>query len=301
LPLPHVGGSDIAGTVEQVGGGVLGWSKGDRVAVNPSLSCGRCDMCAIGEDCLCKEYRILGEHTWGGFAEFVKVPAANLVRIPEGFKFETAAAAPLASMTAWRAVVTRGGLRAGETLLVIGGGGGVATFAIQIGKLCGARVICTTGSDDKAKRLRALGADETVVAADGEFGRAVWDHTGRSGADVVVDYSGKDTWPQALRCVRKRGRLLTCGATSGYDAITDLRYVWVREIDIRGSDGWTREDLVELLRLVERRELRPVVHALFPLSQVRAALAELEERRAFGKVIVIPDALYPDVEHDAKR
>jgi NADPH:quinone reductase-like Zn-dependent oxidoreductase len=187
---------------------------------------------------------------------------------------------------------TRAELTSGETLVVVGASGGVGVACVQLAKRIDARVIACTSTDGKAERLRALGADETVVAPDGQFGRAVWDHTGRKGADVVVDYSGKDTWPQSLRCVSKGGRLTTCGATTGYDAVTDLRYLWVREIDIRGSDGWTREGLVTLRDLVAAGELRPVIHGVFPLSRAREAYAELEERRAFGKVVVVPDSLY---------
>src|SRR5207253_11175148 len=163
------------------------------------------------------------------------------------------------------------------------------------------RVIACTSTEAKAERLRALGADETVVAPGGGFGGAVWDYTGRKGADVVIDYSGKDTWPESLRCVRKGGRLVTCGATTGYEAVTDLRYVWVRELDIRGSDGWTRDDLLVLRQLVADGELRPVIHAVYPLSRARDALAELEERRAFGKVLVVPDALYDRLLDDEQR
>jgi alcohol dehydrogenase len=177
----------------------------------------------------------------------------------------------------------------------------VGVACVQLAKRIGARVIACTSSDEKARRLRALGADETVVAADGDFGGEVWNHTGRKGADVVVDYSGQETWPQSIRCVRHGGRLVTCGATSGYEAVTDLRYVWVREINIHGSDGWTRDDLLVLRRLVATGELRPVIHAVYPLSAVRDALAELEERRAFGKVLVVPDALYGQLADWEKR
>jgi NADPH:quinone reductase-like Zn-dependent oxidoreductase len=187
---------------------------------------------------------------------------------------------------------TRAGLTAGETVVVVGASGGVGVACVQLAKRSRARVVACTSTEAKAERLRALGADETVVAADGRFGAAVWERTGRAGADVVVDYSGKDTWPQSIRCVRRGGRLTTCGATSGYEAVTDLRYVWAREIDIRGSDGWTRDDLLVLRRLVAAGELRPVIHGVYPLSRARDALAEIEERRAFGKVLVVPDTLY---------
>jgi alcohol dehydrogenase len=192
-------------------------------------------------------------------------------------------------------LLTRAALKAGETLVVVGASGGVGVACVQLGKRAGARVIACTSSEAKANRLRRLGADECVIAADGSFSKQVWDLTGRQGADVVVDYSGVDTWPQSVRCVRRHGRLVTCGATSGYAAVTDLRYVWVREIDIRGSDGWTRGDLVRLMELVRNGELRPVIHAVHPLSRARDAVEELEQRRTFGKVIVVPDALYTEV------
>lgn len=288
LPLPHIGGSDIAGTVESLGAGVQGWQGGERVAVNPSLSCGRCDQCGIGEDSLCKEYRILGEHTAGGFAELVKVPAANLVRIPPGFKFETAAAAPLASMTAWRAIVTRGRLRAGETLLVIGGGGGVATFAIQIGKLCGARVIATTGSDDKAKRLRELGADEVVNYKTEDWGKRVWQLTGKRGADLVFDSVGEATFMTSVRCTARQGRIVTCGGTTGQQFPLDVRPLYWRGIDILGSTMANRRETETVLGLVWQGKLHPVVDRVLPLARIREAHELLERSEQFGKVVLAP-------------
>jgi len=185
----------------------------------------------------------------------------------------------------------RARLVAGETVAVVGASGGVGVACVQLARAVGARVIACTSTEAKAVKLRELGADKTVVAPEGDFGSAVWALTGKLGADVVVDYSGKDTWQQSLRCVRKGGRLMCCGATSGHDAVTDLRYLWVREIDIRGSDGWSRDDLVELVRAVHDGDLRPVVHLVVPLSRVREGVQELEQRRAFGKVVVIPDAV----------
>jgi NADPH:quinone reductase-like Zn-dependent oxidoreductase len=195
-------------------------------------------------------------------------------------------------------LLTRAALQDGETLVVVGASGGVGVACVQLGRRAGARVIACTSSDSKAERLRGLGAHECVVTTDGSYSRQVWDLTGRQGAEVVVDYSGVDTWPQSLRCARRHGRLVTCGATSGYAAVTDLRYLWVREIDIRGSDGWTREDLLRLVELVRGHELEPVIHAIYPLSRVHDAVDELEQRRTFGKVLVVPDALYPEVAND---
>lgn len=288
LPLPHVGGSDIAGTVERLGPGVQGWTPGDRVALNPSLSCGRCEMCGIGEDCLCKEYRILGEHTWGGFAELVKAPASGLARIPDAFRFETAAAAPLASMTAWRAVVGRGALRAGETLLVIGGGGGVATFAIQIGKLCGARVIATTGSDEKAKRLRELGADEVVNYKTEDWGKRVWQLTGKRGADLVFDSVGQATFMTSVRCAARQGRIVTCGGTTGQQFELDVRPLYWRGVDIRGTTMANRREAEAVLGLVWQGKLRPIVDRVMPLAGIREAHELLERSAQFGKVVLVP-------------
>jgi alcohol dehydrogenase len=284
VPLPHTTGGDIAGWVDSLGPGVAGPEPGTPVLVDPAVAEGA-----------------LGENKPGGLAEYVRVPAENLIPLDDDSRLVEFAALPIAYGTAYRMLVTRARVEAGESIVVVGASGGVGVACVQLGKRIGARVIACTSSDAKADRLRVLGADETVVAPDGDFGRAVWDLTGRRGADVVVDYSGKDTWPQSLRCVRKGGRLVTCGATSGYEAVTDLRYVWVRELDIRGSDGWTRDDLVVLVRLVADGELRPVIHAVYPLSRARDALAELEERRAFGKVVVVPDLLFDRVVGDDRR
>jgi alcohol dehydrogenase len=275
VPLPHTSGGDIAGWVEELGLGVDGLERGRPLLVDP----------AVGEGAL-------GENRPGGLAEYVVVPAENAITLDDDRRLLEFAALPIAYGTAHRMLVTRARVAAGETVVVVGASGGVGVACVQLAKRFGARVIACTSSEEKARRLRGLGADETVVASDGQFGAEAWNHTDRIGADVVVDYSGKDTWPQSIRCVRRGGRLVTCGATSGYEAVTDLRYVWVRELDILGSDGWTRDDLLVLRRLVADGELRPVIHAVYPLSRARDALAELEERRAFGKVLVVPDALY---------
>ncbi len=276
--LPHTAGGDIAGWVEELGPGVAGPRVGAPVLVDPAVPTGT-----------------IGENAPGGLAEYVLVPAENLIRLEDGDRLIEMAALPIAYGTAHRMLLTRAALGAGETLVVVGASGGVGVACVQLGKRAGARVIACTSSVAKAERLRDLGADQCVVAADDGHSAQVWELTGRQGADVVVDYSGAETWPQSVRCVRPHGRLVTCGATSGHAAVTDLRYVWVREIDIRGSDGWTRDDLLQLQQLVRSGELRPVIHAVHPLSRVRDALAELEQRRTFGKVVVVPDALYHEV------
>lgn len=276
VPLPHIGGGDIAGWIDSLGPSTTGIDVGTPVLVDPVIE-------GVG---------MLGETRRGGLADYVAVPVSNLMPLPDERKLREFAALPVAYGTARRMLFTRAGLASGETVVVVGASGGVGVGCVQLGKSAGARVIACTGSEAKAGRLHDLGADEVVVSPDGQFGKEVWALTGKIGADVVVDYTGKETWPQSLRAVRKGGRLVCCGATTGYDATTDLRYLWVREIDIRGSDGWSREDLLALIGMVARGDLHPVIHAVLPLSRVREGIAELEERRAFGKVIVIPDEIY---------
>ncbi|TAN31809.1 alcohol dehydrogenase [bacterium] len=279
VPLPHIGGGDIAGWVEALGSTAGGIAIGTPVLVDPILE-GR---------------GMLGENRRGGLAEYVTVPITNLMPLADDTRMVEFASLAVAYGTARRMLFSRGGLTAGETLVVVGASGGVGVGCVQLGKLAGARVIACTSSEAKGSKLRELGADEVVVAPDGRFGQQVWALTKKAGADVVVDYSGKDTWGQSLRSVRKGGRLLCCGGTSGHEAVTDLRYLWVREIDIRGSDGWTRQDLIELCSMVASGRLRPVIHAVLPLSRARDAVDELEARRAFGKVVVVPDALFDQV------
>lgn len=279
VPLPHISGGDIAGWVEALGPNSGGIELGAPVLVDPVID----------------GHGMLGETRRGGLAEYVTVPITNLLPIPDETRMLEFACLPVAYGTARRMILTRAKLAAGETLVVIGASGGVGVGCIQLGKSVGARVIACTSTDAKAARLRELGADATVVAPDGQFGKQVWELTEKAGADVVVDYSGKETWQQSLRSVRKGGRLVCCGATSGFEAVTDLRYLWVREIDIRGSDGWSRDDLVELVRSVESGRLKPVIHAVLPLSRVRDAVEELEARRAFGKVVVVPDSVLDKV------
>jgi 2-desacetyl-2-hydroxyethyl bacteriochlorophyllide A dehydrogenase len=269
IPLPHISGGDIAGTVVEVGNGGPSDLVGRSVLVDPAI-----DGRAIGEDLP------------GGLAEYVAAPLENLIVLDDSAALVEFAALPIAYGTAHRMLHTRADIQAGETIAVLGASGGVGVACVQLAKRAGLRVIACTSSAAKAERLSDLGADDVVDMSEEDFSGAVWRLTGKVGADVVVDYTGRETWPGSIRCTKKGGRLVTCGATTGYDAVTDLRYVWRREVDIRGSDGWTRADLDTLVRLVAGGELSPVIHRLYPLEQVREGLAELEDRRAFGKVIV---------------
>lgn len=270
VPLPHISGADIAGVVAAVGPDVDGARVGSRVLVDPAVGRG-----AIGEDLP------------GGMAEYAVAPASNLIPIPEHVSFEEAACLPIAYGTAWRMLVTRAALRAGETVFILGASGGVGTGAVQIAKLAGARVIAGTGNMGKAERLRAIGADE-VVDTNGDFDRTVWTLTGRQGVDVVVNYTGGITWIPSLKAMRKGGRLVTVGATAGYETTIDVRYVWVRELNLLGSDGWTPDELRTLCRVTWEGRIRPIIDRVLPLSAAAEAEKALENREVFGKVILRP-------------
>jgi alcohol dehydrogenase len=274
LELPHVPGGDIAGVVDALGDGVHEPRPGTFVLLDPMVN-----------------HKALGENLPGGLAEYVIAPAANA--IPLDAPTEDApryAALPIAYGTARRMLIERAQIRPAESVVVLGAAGGVGVACVQLGSALGARVIACSSSRAKLDELARLGAADLVDSSGGDFGARVWNLTGRTGADVVVDYLGADTWPQSIRALRRGGRLVTCGASTGFLAETDLRYVWTRELSILGSDGWSREDLTELVRQVRTGELAPVIHGVYPLSRIREAVAELEERRAIGKVIVVPDA-----------
>lgn len=274
LELPHVPGGDITGIVDALGEGVHEPVAGTFVLLDPMV-----------------DHKALGENLPGGLAEYVIAPAANA--IPLDAPVEDApsyAALPIAYGTARRMLNERAQVRAGESVVVLGAAGGVGVACIQLGSAAGARVIACSSSRAKLDELAKLGAAELVDSSGGDFGKQVWNLTGRTGADVLVDYLGADTWPQSIRALRRGGRLVTCGASTGFLAETDLRYVWTRELSILGSDGWSREDLTELARQVSTGQLTPVIHGVYPLSRIREAVAELEDRRAIGKVVVVPDA-----------
>jgi alcohol dehydrogenase len=271
IPLPHISGADIAGVVAAVGPEVDERLVGARVLVDPAVGRG-----AIGEDLP------------GGMAEYAVAPAVNLIPLPAHVPFEEAACLPIAYGTAWRMLITRAALRAGETVFILGASGGVGTGAVQIAKLAGARVIAGTGSPAKADRLRAIGADE-VVETNGAFDRALWALTGKQGVDLVVNYTGGDTWIPCLRALRRGGRLVTVGATAGYESLIDVRYVWVRELNLLGSDGWTPEELRTLCRVTWEGRIRPVIDRVLPLSRAAEGEEALERREVFGKVILRPN------------
>ncbi|HEV8309016.1 MAG TPA: zinc-binding dehydrogenase, partial [Methylomirabilota bacterium] len=286
-PLPFWTGCDIAGEVAGLGSGVTGVAAGARVAVNPSLSCGTCEWCVKGEDSMCVRYRILGEHVPGGLAEFVVAPAANLLPLPDHVAFEDAAAFILVNMTAWRMLVSQAALRPAEDLLILGAGGGVASAAVQIGKLCGARVFVTSSSDDKLRRARALGADEGVNYTTTDWTKAVRDWTGRRGVDVVLDDVGAATWAGSIRALANGGRLVTCGSTTGPKGETDIPVVFWKQLRIIGSTMANRREFRDVMGQLFAGRLRPIVDRTFPLAETAAALAFLRQGQQFGKVVVV--------------
>ncbi|MGQ0571686.1 MAG: zinc-binding dehydrogenase [Armatimonadota bacterium] len=277
VDLPRITGGDVAGVVDEIGSGVSGIAPGQRVMLDPEIITPNGTPGA------------LGEHATGGLAEYIKVSAGNAIPLPDGVSFMQAAALPIAYGSAWRMMVTRGLVEAGEHVLVLGASGGVGTACVQIAKMRGCVVYAAASSQDKLERLRALGADVLVNYSDQpEFHRAVRGLTGGAGVDVVVNYTGGDTWVRSLKALKHGGRLLTCGATAGFDPKTDIRFIWRRELTILGSDGWRRDDLVALLDAVRAGRLKAVVDRVLPLEEIREGHRLLEEREVVGKVIITP-------------
>jgi NADPH:quinone reductase-like Zn-dependent oxidoreductase len=285
-PLPFWTGCDIAGDVAEVGASVKTVKVGDRVAVNPNLTCGRCEFCIQGEDSLCLQYGILGEHVPGGLAELVKVRGDNVLPLPSHVSYEDAASFILTNMTAWRMVVTQGRVRAGQDVLILGVGGGVSSTAVQIAKLCGARVIVTSSSDAKLDRARQLGADLGINYAKDDWTKVVREKTGRRGVDVVIENVGAQTWKQSLRSLAKGGRLITCGATTGPIGETDIRIVFWNQLHIIGSTMANRKEFHDVMRLFFDGRLRAIVDEVVPLKEGAAAQQRLAEGKQFGKIVL---------------
>jgi NADPH:quinone reductase-like Zn-dependent oxidoreductase len=285
--MPHIGGSDIAGVVAQLGPDVSGVKVGERVVVDPSVSCGRCEWCQRGEVPVCAEYRIIGEHTQGGFAEFVIAPAANLYRVPNDFDLTTAAAAPLVFLTAWRGLKTRARLRAGESVLITGASGGVSTAAVQIARFLGARVFAVTTAEN-LERVRQLGADLIYDREAQDYTKQLWTDTDQRGVDVIFDSVGAATWKQNLRSLARLGRMVVYGATTGPAVEIDLRPLFWKQIEILGTTMSTHNEFKEVMELVFNGVFHPVVDTVMPLSQARAAHERLEAGRQFGKIILQP-------------
>lgn len=286
---PHRLGADIAGEIEELGPGARGAKVGDKVVVNPGLSCGTCERCLSGKDNFCKSYRIFGESTQGGYARHVNVPDANLLPFPDALSFTDAAAIPLCFLTAWQMVVKKAEVRPGQTVLVQAAGSGVSSAAIQIAKLYGARVIATTGSDEKVLRAKALGADFVINYATSDFVAECKRITQKRGVDAVIEHVGGDVFAKSILAAAWGARVVTCGATAGFTPNIDLRHVFFRQIEVLGSTMGSKGDLFGVLRLVEEGKVHPVVDRVMPLWDAELAHRALEERKAFGKIVLSVD------------
>lgn len=286
IPLPHISGSDVAGVVDWVPPEEKEFRKGDEVVMNPGVGCGRCEKCLLGQDDQCRYYTIIGYGVDGGYAELVKIPRANLVRKPQEMSFEEAASFPLVFLTAYHMLVTKAKVLAGETVLVLAASSGVGSAAIQVAKTFGAEVIATAGSEAKAEKAKALGADHVID----HYRQNVLDEvrriTGKKGVDVVVEHVGKATWDSSVKALAKGGRLVLCGATTGAEVTTDLRFVFNRELTIYGSFMAGRGELLKVAKLFESHRLRPVVDSVYPLERAADAQKRMEGSEHFGKIVL---------------
>jgi alcohol dehydrogenase len=279
VPLPVIIGLDMAGEITEIGGGVAGWKPGDRVLVNP----------------VNKKKGLMGEMLDGGMAEYCLVAADQLVRMPDGVSFEQAASLPVAYGTAHRMLITHNTVKQGDRVIVLGASGGVGTGCVLLAKMLGAEVIACASSDEKLRALKDMGADEVVDYTKVDWSKWAVEKFGKpqrrsyeGGVDVVVNFTGGDTWVPSLRCLKRGGKLLVCGATAGYDPKEDLRYVWSFEIEIKGSNSFYDEDLAGLMTLIQEGKIKPVIDKVLPLEEAREGLRLIQDREVIGKVVVTP-------------
>jgi NADPH:quinone reductase-like Zn-dependent oxidoreductase len=286
IPFPHISGAEVAGEVAAAPGGEA--AVGDRVLLQPGLSCGRCGACLGGRDNECPAYDVLGYQSDGGYAELVVVPSANLVAIPDHVSFVDAAAFPLTFLTAWHMLIARARVQPGETVLVLAGTSGVGQAAIQVARLYGARVIATAGTKAKLERARALGADEVINHHDDDLVAVVRRLTGKRGVDVVVEHVGQATWERSIKALARGGRLVTCGNTTGWDGRLDLRFLFSRQLSLLGSYMGTKAELLQAARFFFEGCLAPLVDTVLPLAEAAEAHRRLEQGEVAGKLVLTP-------------
>ena len=288
VKLPHILGSDIAGEIVEIGEYVTGFTAGQRVVLAPMLFCNHCAKCVAGSQNQCREFTVLGNGVDGGNCELIAVPAVNVIPIPESLDFNQAASVPLVFLTAWHMLVRRAGIRQGQTVLVLGGGSGVGIAAIQIAKLFHARVITTAGDETKLEKARALGADHGINHYKQKISEEVRKITNKQGVDIVVEHVGQATWEESMKSLKAGGTIVTCGATTGFDAKFDLRFLFARQLSFLGSYMGTMGDLYDVLGHVFAGRLKPVVDRAFPLQETRAAHEYMEGSQMFGKIVINP-------------
>lgn len=282
IPMPIIMGIDIAGEIAELGAGVEGWKLGDRVLIDPINRV---------------EGGLMGETINGGLAELCRARAHQLIKLPDDITFEQAASLPVAYGTALRMMTTIGEVSAGEKVLILGASGGVGICCVQVAKAAGAYVIACAGTEEKGEKLKEYGADEIILYRDVDFMREcrarhgkpqVGRHTEQSGVDMVVNFTGGDTWVPSLKCLRKGGRLVTCGATAGYNPMEDIRFIWTFELKILGSNGWEREDITRLFKMMQDGKLKAVIDKTYSLPDAIEAMGVLEDRKVLGKLVITP-------------
>ena len=289
LEYPHVLGSDVAGVVAKVGKSVHGIEAGMPVLVHPGVTCRKCTYCLSGRENLCREYQILGEHRSGGCAEFVSVPEENVIPMPKNISFEEGACIPLVFLTAWHMLVSRARIEKGEIVLVHAAGSGMGSAAIQIAKLFGTTVITTAGTDEKVEKAKKLlGADYAINYRGQDFFAEVRKITERRGVDVVIDHTGAINWERNILSLTVGGRMVVCGATSGHEGKVDIRRLFANRLSILGSTMGSKKELLKVIKHVESGKLKPVLHRVFPMSQVAKGHLLMENRDVFGKIVLIP-------------
>lgn len=286
VTMPHIPGCDVSGEVVGKGAKAHGIPLGTHVIVAPGISCGKCRYCANGWDSLCPRYQILGFQINGGFAEYVKVPARNIIPVNKRLSMEEWAGVPLVFMTAWHMLMTRGGLKKKESVLIHAAGSGIGSAAIQIAKLLRCRVMTTVGSAEKAALAKSLGPDAVINYSEKDFAAEVFKWTGGEGVDVVFEHIGGETFAKSIACLKKTGRLLTCGATAGRSVSVDLRFLFMKQLSIFGSYMGGIPELQRIVRRMKDGRLRPVIDKVYPLRQARQALKRMSDRENFGKIIV---------------
>ena len=286
IPLPHIPGSDVAGEIAKVGTEVKSVRVGQKVVLAPMVTCGKCPACVAGLDNRCRQATNLGYMIDGGCAEFVRAPEVNCLPYPENLSFEEAAAIPLVFQTAWHMLVARAQLQPGEDVLILGAGSGVGSAAIQVAKFFGARVIATAGNETKLAKAKELGADHLINHKSQTIRDEVRRITNKRGVDVVFEHVGTATWDDSLASLAPSGRLVTCGATTGYDAKIDLRFLFSRQLSLLGSYMGVKSELHTIMKLVTAGRLKPVIDRVFPLAEAATAHAYLEAGEQFGKVVL---------------
>jgi NADPH:quinone reductase-like Zn-dependent oxidoreductase len=288
LEYPHIPGADGAGVISAVGAGISEVAVGDRVVINGTMSCGKCEFCLAGKENMCLRGGILGEDMRGTYAEYVVVPENNVLKLPDDIPVEAAAAGSLVFLTAWHSLITRGGLRPGESVLIVGAGGGVNTASIQIAKLVSATVYVVGSSDQKLDQARALGADFLINRSEEDWGKAIFKLTNRRGVDVVVDNVGGPTWATSIRALARGGRLLVVGGTAGYTAETPVNYIFRKHVSILGSTMAPPGDFRDVMELIFAGRLQPVVDSVRPLAEAAEAQKLLDSGEVFGKLVLRP-------------